>query len=243
MSKPNIYDEKFSERMKEIAKNSFKSNYSEFARAVGVAQASLARWVKGEADPSRSNLVKIAEVTGVSIEWLATGKIQEEKTTAEKPAGSLVSRAFEKMQELLDEGVSMVDCYSSINVSAGFGSFNEGATEADGQEPYSDSLLCSLGVKAEKCAVFWANGNSMLPTINDGDQMLVDLSRKEIQGDRIYLVQNGESVWVKRVKMEWDGISLISDNKEEYPPISIKSSEAQDLQIIGQVVHIGHSLI
>ena len=83
----------------------------------------------------------------------------------------------------------------------------------------------------------------MLPTINDGDQMLVDFSRKEIQGDRIYLVQNGESVWVKRVKMEWDGISLISDNKEEYPPISIKGSDAQHLQIIGQVVHIGHSLI
>lgn len=137
------------------------------------------------------------------------------------------------MQELLDEGVSMVDCYSSINVSAGFGSFNEGATEADGQEPYSDSLLCSLGVKAEKCAVFGANGNSMLPTINDGDQMLVDLSRKEIQGDRIYLVQNGESMWVKRVKMEWDGISLISDNKEKYPPISITGKDAQHLQIIG----------
>ncbi|MEN2839535.1 hypothetical protein NJNGDCLN_00699 [Mannheimia haemolytica] len=35
MSKPNIYDESFSERMKWIAKNSFKDNYSEFARAVG----------------------------------------------------------------------------------------------------------------------------------------------------------------------------------------------------------------
>ena len=63
--------------------------------------------------------------------------------------------------------------------------------------------------------------------------MLVDLSRKEIQGDRIYLVQNGESMWVKRVKMEWDGISLISDNKEKDPPISITGKDAQHLQIIG----------
>lgn len=147
------------------------------------------------------------------------------------------------MQAMLEEGVSMIDSYSSINVSAGFGSFNEGITQPDGQEPYSDELLTSLGVKADNCAVFWANGNSMLPTINNYDQMLVDLSRKEIQGDRIYLVQNGESVWVKRVKMEWNGISLISDNKEEYPPISITGENAQNLQIIGQVVHIGHSLI
>ena len=216
---------------------------SEFARKTGVTLSTITRWRKGEADPSRSNLVKIAEVTGVSIEWLATGKIKEEKTTEEKPVGSLVSRAFERMQAMLEEGVSMIDSYSSINVSAGFGSFNEGITQPDGQEPYSDELLTSLGVKADNCAVFWANGNSMLPTINNCDQMLVDLSKKEIQGDRIYLVQNGESVWVKRVKMEWDGISLISDNKEEYPPISITGDNAQHLQIIGQVVHIGHSLI
>lgn len=134
---------------------------SEFARKTGVTLSTITRWRKGEADPSRSNLVKIAEVTGVSIEWLATGKIKEEKTTEEKPAGSLVSRAFERMQAMLEEGVSMIDSYSSINVSAGFGSFNEGITQPDGQEPYSDELLTSLGVKADNCAVLWANGNSI----------------------------------------------------------------------------------
>lgn len=60
--------------------------------------SAITRWRKGEADPSRSNLVKIAEVTGISIEWLATGKEQEEKTTAEKPTRSLVSRVFGRMQ-------------------------------------------------------------------------------------------------------------------------------------------------
>lgn len=217
---------------------------NELADTLGVSLSTMQLWENDEREPQASMIITIAKELRTTPNYLLTGeKAKEEKTTAEKPTGSLVSRAFERMQELLDDGVSMVDCYSSINVSAGFGSFNEGATEADGQEPYSDRLLCSLGVKAEKCAVFWANGNSMQPTINDGDQMLVDLSRKEIQGDRIYLVQNGESVWVKRVKMEWDGISLISDNKKEYPPISIKGSEAQDLQIIGQVVYTGHSLI
>lgn len=83
MSKPNIYDENFSERMRTIGQNSFRGNYSEFARAVGVAQASLSRWVKGEADPSRSNLVKIAEVTGVDLEWLATGKERKKNKTEE----------------------------------------------------------------------------------------------------------------------------------------------------------------
>lgn len=73
MSKPNIYDQSFSERMQWIAKNKFDGNYSLFARAVGVVQPSLVRWVKGEADPTRTNLIKIAQAADVSLEWLALG--------------------------------------------------------------------------------------------------------------------------------------------------------------------------
>lgn len=211
---------------------------SEFARQTGVTLSTIARWRKGEAEPSRPNLIKIAEVANVSIEWLATGK--ESQPQAQQ---SIVERAFNKLREVADELVSMINSFGSINVSAGFGSFNDGVTEPDGQEPYSDSLLQSLGVKAHNCGVFWASGTSMEPTICDGDQMLVDFSKREARGDdKIYLIQNGESVWVKRVRREWDYIELISDN-ESYRPIRITEEDAQNLQIIGQVVHIGHSLV
>ena len=211
---------------------------SEFARQTGVTLSTIARWRKGEAEPSRPNLIKIAEVANVSIEWLATGKESQSQTSH-----NVVERAFGQARKMLEDGISMIVSYSSINVSAGFGSFNEGVTKPDGEEPYSDALLVSLGAKAEHCGVFWANGTSMDPTISDGDQMLVDFSKKEARGDdKIYLVQNGESVWVKRVRKEWDYVELISDN-ESYRPIRITADEAQNLQIIGQVVHIGHSLV
>ncbi|MDE4030257.1 helix-turn-helix transcriptional regulator [Glaesserella parasuis] len=236
MSKAKINDQAFAERLQWILKEKFSSNTSEFSRAVGIAITSLNRWLIGEADPSRSNLIKTAKASGVQLEWLATGQGQRDETSEETPASNTI-------QEKLKDNISMIISYEGINVSAGFGSFNEGTTEPDGEEPYSDELLARLGVKAHHCAVFWANGNSMSPTIENGDQMLVDLSKKEVKGNRIYLVQNGDSVWVKRVKIEWDGVELISDNKEEYRPIRISADEAQNLQIIGQVVHIGHSLI
>ena len=236
MSKAKIQDPEFAERLQWILKEKFNGNNSEFSRAVGIAITSLNRWLIGEADPSRSNLIKTAKASGVKLEWLATGQGQRDETSEETPASNTI-------QEKLKDNISMIISYEGINVSAGFGSFNEGATEPDGEEPYSDELLARLGVKAHHCAVFWANGNSMSPTIESGDQMLVDLSKKEVKGNRIYLVQNGDSVWVKRVKIEWDSVELISDNKEEYRPIRISADEAQNLQIIGQVVHIGHSLV
>lgn len=147
------------------------------------------------------------------------------------------------VSETLNENVLMIDSFSSINVSAGFGSFNEGVTKPDEQTPYSAALLRKLGVNPKYAAVFWADGISMRPTIDDGDQMLVDLKRKEIKGDKIYLVQNGSSVWVKRVKIRWDGVDLISDNREEYPPIILSKDEAENLQVIGQLVHLGKNMI
>lgn len=230
MSKPNIYDLGFAERVNALVQN-YGGSIASFAQKLDVSPPTVARWIKGEADPSRTNLIKISEATGVSIQWLAIGLEDQPKTT-------------EKPQNTIEKCVTMLPSYSSINVSAGFGSFNEGVTKADGEEPYPDSLLQQLRVRSHHCAVFWASGNSMLPTITDGDQLLVDLSKKEVKGnDKIYLVQNGDSVWVKRVRIEWDGVELISDNKNEYRPIKISAEEAQNLQIIGQVVHIGHSLV
>lgn len=237
MSKPNIYDLEFAKRLEKVIAESGKS-VNAFAKMLEVTPPTVSRWIKGEADPTRTNLIKLSEALGVSLQWLAIG-VDEEK----KAERNIVVQAFEQAKAMLDEGVSMISSYPSINVSAGFGSFNEGVTEPESEEPYADNLLAGLGVQPHKCAVFWANGDSMLPTIADGDQLLVDLTKTEVKGDnRIYLVQNGESVWVKRLRQGWGYIELISDN-ESYEPIKLNASDAQNLQIIGQVVHIGHSLI
>ncbi|HHT7762484.1 LexA family transcriptional regulator [Pasteurella multocida] len=235
MSKAKVYDNEFSKRMKFIQEKSFKDNGSKFASAVGVAQASLARWVKGEADPSRTNLIKIAEVTGVSLQWLATGEGEMLKG---------IESTIKKISTPTPESnVVMIPSYSSIQVSAGFGSFNDGVTKPDDYIPYPAPLLQKLGVKPQFAAVFWANGTSMRPTIDDKDQMLVDLARKEIKGNNIYLVQSESSVWVKRIKMNWNSVELISDNQEEYKPIILSKDEAEKLQVIGLVTHVGKNMI
>ncbi|MEW9900508.1 helix-turn-helix transcriptional regulator [Chitinivorax sp. PXF-14] len=47
---------------------------AEVMRKTGVTLTTLARWKKGEADPSRMNLIKMAEAAEVNIAWLATGE-------------------------------------------------------------------------------------------------------------------------------------------------------------------------
>ena len=88
------------------------------AKKSGVSARNIGKYLKGESDPSRMRLVKMAQAGGVSVEWLATG---EEPTTltshgadlAGDPAGQYVcnnpihqleNRAFPKEldPELLD---------------------------------------------------------------------------------------------------------------------------------------------
>lgn len=227
----------FSDRLKKVIGD--RSGRA-FAKEVGISYSTLHNYLTDVSSPTLDNLIALANSSGVSLQWLATGESQ-----AHIQPNDIVTRAFERLEREHPEldGISIVNSFRSINVSAGFGSFNEGITKPDGQEPYSNELLQRLGVQAEYCGVFWAGGRSMHPTIADGDQMLVSFKHKEVKGNNIYLVQNGDSVWVKRVKVLWYGVELISDNKEEYEPIRITTDEAQNLQIIGQVVHTGHSLV
>lgn len=43
------------------------------AEAAEVSTSVLSKWRRGESDPSRSRLIKMATAAGVSLEWLATG--------------------------------------------------------------------------------------------------------------------------------------------------------------------------
>src|SRR5690349_9628011 len=46
----------------------------QLARATGVSPSAFRKWLRGEAEPSRSRLVALAHAAGVSTGWLANGE-------------------------------------------------------------------------------------------------------------------------------------------------------------------------
>ncbi|WP_085919057.1 helix-turn-helix domain-containing protein [Halomonas sp. CSM-2] len=47
---------------------------TKMAEKAGVSGSVLRKWRSGSSEPSRVNLIKLADAAGVSVEWLATGK-------------------------------------------------------------------------------------------------------------------------------------------------------------------------
>ncbi|MDH3001204.1 hypothetical protein A1D23_02150, partial [Chelonobacter oris] len=159
---------------------------------IGVSLTTLQAWEQGEREASITGVFKLAEVLKTTAEFLLTGI--KAKT---------VERAFEilrKNQSVTDNFIEL-PAYIDINVSAGNGGFNENETKASSTMPFRQDFLQRLGITEKNGAVFWANGISMLPTIDDKDMLLVDLAEKELKDGKIYLLQNQGMLWVKRIKI------------------------------------------
>ena len=81
------------------------------------------------------------------------------------------------------------------------------------------------------------DGDSMMPTLLDGDVVIIDTSQKTItQQDRLWCLSYGDLGMIKRVRVQPDGgILIISDN----PAVENFTAYDQEVHTIGRVIWIG----
>ena len=109
-----------------------------------------------------------------------------------------------------------------------------------GGELFDPRLLASLGVREDQSAMLRAQGDSMVPTIHDGDRMLIDeRDRKLTARGGIFVVRLDGALMVKRVAKTGDGIAVTSDNPE-FPPVPLQKPDA--VEILGRVVWLSRAL-
>lgn len=144
---------------------------------------------------------------------------------------------------ILEEDELELIPYYEVYASAGNGSFNLEVYEPTDYIGLSRRWLRQRGFRINHLTFFQAEGDSMYPTISDGDALLIDLSEKKPKDGNIYIIRHGDQTLVKRVQGIRNGIRLISDNKTFYDPVDLTFDESLDLEVIGRVVHIGHSLV
>ena len=117
------------------------------------------------------------------------------------------------------------------------------AVEATPEEKYAfrRTWLQSKG-HLEHFVLFAVRGDSMEPTITDGDFVLIDRSQKQVVVGNIYALRMDNAVMVKRLQpMGASCIKVMSDNKlyESYE----LDLEKGDIEIIGQIIWIGRELV
>lgn len=208
---PNLTSERFKSERKRL-------NLSQdgLANLIDVSESTIKRWEGGAAIPS--DKLTLCAQHGFDIVFILLGRNADELTNS--------SSRFE------DE-FDLVNVYD-VAISAGHGSICAGDAQPVSRLAFRKDWLSKNGLHAKDLLIVYAMGDSMIPTIQNKEKLLVNSADKELTDGFIYVIRNQENYWVKRVQRQFDGsLLLISDNKM-YPPMQLALNEANDVEIIGR---------
>lgn len=129
-----------------------------------------------------------------------------------------------------------------IRASAGAGAFAEGERPVAhlGFDPRFLKQLC--GARPSDLSIIRVRGDSMYPTLADGDDIMVDRSAAGMGvSDGIYVLRRDDSLMVKRIAVHPGSRRLtISGDNGAYP--SWPDCDPSDVDIVGRVVWAGRKI-
>jgi phage repressor protein C with HTH and peptisase S24 domain len=202
------------------------------ARLSGVALSTLQRIAAGQ-DMKVEVMTALAQATGVRLEWLATG------TGPMRPAGAGFEEegaAFSvgQARQAPDGGV-LIPRYEA-RASAGIGTPLDPGWVSEKVLFSAEFIRHRLRRKPENLALIECTGDSMEPTLRDGDELLVDTTANDLRSGAIYILRVSGSLLAKRVQPRLDGTVMIISDNTRYPPEVVTPSEGTTLDIVGEVV-------
>ncbi len=208
---------------------------ADIARATGKSSAAVTKWLRGENVPKTEALKQIAKLLNVDDEWLLTGKGSSSAMPHLTPVATWDD------ETPLDEDEVEIPFFKDFSFACGSGAINEHIANEKRKLRMSKATLRNLSISKENAVAATASGDSMSPTIQDGDTIHIDLGRTEIKDGRIFVICIGGLHYAKRLyNMPFGGVRIVSDNSAEFPEQVLTAAERieQDFQIYGWVWQI-----
>jgi phage repressor protein C with HTH and peptisase S24 domain len=210
-------EEEFRRRLRLIMQQF--GSVADLAKAVGVSDNAIYKWVSGRGQPSMTSLVNLANAAGVSVEWLATGATAKAKpdfidtndaaTFVKTPPGTVKVPG----SPITIRSVQAVD-YLRFDLAW---------------------LLRRFDVDPNQLSLIETVGDAMAPTLDDRDLCLVDLRESRFRHDGLYALWDNVELSIKRLQREADGLLAVRSDNPVYAPVRV-SGDA--LIVLGRVIWI-----
>ena len=127
-------------------------------------------------------------------------------------------------------------------VSMGGGADCHSNDEIIGHLAFKNVWLQKRRLNPKFLTIVDAVGDSMYPTINDGDVLLVDLRQKDPIDNRIFVIRMNQQLYAKRLHCRPGSKLVVHSDNPLSPAFDVDSAEHNGLDIIGRVVWAGKDL-
>lgn len=227
--------------------------------AAGFKSASgVSEWIRtGRID--KQHLPKIAKLTGTKLEWWLTADAPipptrdwldstpapaetDGRTSTSVSGPTHAVLAWSEPSDLPDNEFALVE-RRTVKLAAGNGHF---IFEDEPLPPLAfraEFLRARRVTRRDNLVIVYAEGDSMEPSILDGDSLLCDRGQVDVIDGEVYAIDYGGHLRVKRLHKRFDGALIIrSDNAAKYPVEIVTTDDLVRITILGRVLWRGGSI-
>lgn len=222
----------------------------EFATQLDIHLNSVGLYERGIRVPGMDLACRMCEQFQVSPDWLLTGRgpMRRDELAPIAVNGTSPSHASLPAVAQIHPIMEYSDlpppapgfCYLRIldlNAAAGHGTFISIESVTDVLAIPEKWIRQELQCNPADLAVIKVRGDSMRPTIEPGQIIVLDHTDKEIPPDGVFVLRFRGGLMVKRLQMLDDGALEVTSDNHFYKPIIFKTSDVpDDFAIIGRVV-------
>lgn len=215
---------------------------AQLAEMVGISQPAIQKMSSGKTSGTRK-MVELANALKVRPEWLSSGvgemRYQEGPEPSNIRESSLKATVWEDMNRDSEEFVEIP--LLNVSLSAGNGSC-ELEESSDFALVFRRYYLKKMGVSESAAKLVRVSGQSMEPTLNDGDVVGVNTQDTAIRDGKTYAIYQSDLLRVKTLIATPTSVIIRSINRDEYPDEVLDREDFQkNVRVIGRVFWSSHS--
>lgn len=218
--------DRIAQRMKELG-----LQHKDLVVATGASKGTVTNWISGVNNPTGSRLIQLAQALKTTSGWLLTGVDMDIY-----PVESWDSNTP------LDDDEIEIPFFKDFSFACGSGSIGEAILLNEKRKlRMSKTTLRNKAIDQKDAIATLASGDSMSPTIKDGDTIHIDLGRNKVKDGKIFAICHGGLFLAKRLyNLPLGGIRVVSDNVDEFPEIHLSSQDIidQQFEIVGWIWQI-----